>query len=95
MDRMPSPSLSDRARSLGTENAFVVLAVKEMAGNVKTVTVANDAGNLARMKRVHPDLIIAQVLGGELLAMALTGEQVDSDKLMKQLLHLDTRGRAD
>lgn len=79
-----------------SENAFVVLAVKEMAGNVKTVTVANDAGNLARMKRVHPDLIIApQILGGELLAMALTGEQVDSDKLMKQLLHLDTRGRAD
>ncbi|TAN07343.1 MAG: voltage-gated potassium channel protein [Rhizobiaceae bacterium] len=72
-----------------SDNAFVVLAVKDMAGDVKTVTVANDAGNLARMKRVHPDLIIApQILGGELLAMALTGEQVDSDKLMKELLHL-------
>jgi voltage-gated potassium channel len=70
-------------------NAFVVLAVKDMASDVKTVTVANDAGNLARMKRVHPNLIIApQILGGELLAMALTGEQVDSDKLMKELLHL-------
>jgi voltage-gated potassium channel len=61
-----------------------------MASDVKTVTVANGAGNLARMKRVHPDLIIApQILGGELLAMALTGEQVDSDRLMKELLHLD------
>jgi voltage-gated potassium channel len=73
-----------------SNNAFVVLAVKDIASGVKTVTVANDAGNLARMKRVHPDLIIApQILGGELLAMALTGEQVDSDKLMKELLHLD------
>lgn len=73
-----------------SDNAFVVLAVKDLASGVKTVTVANDAGNLARMKRVHPDLIIApQILGGELLAMALTGEEVDSDKLMKELLHLD------
>jgi voltage-gated potassium channel len=72
-----------------SDNAFVVLAVKDMASDVKTVTVANDAGNLARMKRVHPDLIIApQILGGELLAMALTGEQVDSDKLMKELFHI-------
>jgi voltage-gated potassium channel len=73
-----------------SDNAFVVLAVKDMASNVKTVTVANDAGNLARMKRVRPDLIIApQILGGELLAMALTGERVDSDRLMKEFLHLD------
>lgn len=73
-----------------SDNAFVILAVKDMASGVKTVTVANDAGNLARMKRVHPDLIIApQILGGELLAMALTGEQVDSEKLLKEFLHLD------
>jgi voltage-gated potassium channel len=73
-----------------SDNAFVVLAVKDMASSVKTVTVANDASNLARMKRVHPDLIIApQILGGELLAMALTGEQVDGDKLVKELFHLD------
>jgi voltage-gated potassium channel len=41
------------------------------------------------VKRVRPDVIIApQVLGGELLAMALSGEAVDSDKLMQQLLHI-------
>ncbi len=74
-----------------SENAFVVLAVKDMAAKVKTVTVANDAGNLARMKRVHPDLIIApQILGGELLAMALTGEEMNSETMLKALLVLNS-----
>lgn len=63
------------------------MAVKDLAAHVKTVTMANDAGNLARLKRVHPNLIIApQILGGELLAMALTGEKMDSENLMKALL---------
>jgi voltage-gated potassium channel len=71
-----------------SDNAFVILAVKDMPGRVKTVTAANDADNLARMKRVQPDLIIApQIIGGELLAMALTGEKMDSEKLLKELLH--------
>lgn len=71
-----------------SENAFVVLAAKELASTVKTVAVVNDARNLARVKRVHPDLIIApHILGGELLAMALSGEEVQGDHLMKQLLH--------
>lgn len=73
-----------------SENAFVILAVKDMAPGVKTVTVANDAGNLARLKRVQPDLIIApQIIGGELLAMALTGEKMNSERLLQQLLHID------
>lgn len=72
-----------------SENAFVILAVKELAGKVKTVTVANGSDNLARLKWVQPDLIIApQILGGELLAMALTGEKVDSEKLLKELLYV-------
>jgi voltage-gated potassium channel len=70
-----------------SENAFVVLAAKELAGSVKTVAVVNDARNLARIKRVHPDLIIApHILGGELLAMALSGEDVQGEHLMRQLL---------
>lgn len=70
-----------------SENAFVVLAAKELAETVKTVTVVNDARNLPRIRRVHPDLIIApQVLGGELLAMALSGEELQGEYLMKQLL---------
>ena len=71
-----------------SENAFVVLAAKELADNVRTVTVVNDSRNISRIKRVRPDLIIApQVLGGELLAMALSGEALDSERLMEKLLH--------
>lgn len=74
-----------------SENAFVVLAAKELTEHVKTVAVVNDSRNIARIKRVHPDLIIApQVLGGELLAMALSGEAVDSERLMQQLLHFSS-----
>jgi voltage-gated potassium channel len=44
---------------------------------------------MARIRRVRPDVIIApQVLGGELLAMALSGEEVNGDKLMQQILHV-------
>ncbi len=72
-----------------SENAFVVMAAKELAGRIKTVAVVNDARNMERIKRVRPDVILApQVLGGELLAMALSGEAVDSDKLMQRLLHI-------
>ena len=71
-------------RADDSENAFVVLAVKEMEGQAKTVAAVNDSKNLGRIRRVQPDMIIApQVLGGELLAMALSGEQLDSDAVMK------------
>ncbi|MGH8115285.1 MAG: NAD-binding protein, partial [Rhodanobacteraceae bacterium] len=69
-----------------SENAFVVMAAKELSDNVKTVAVVNDARNMARIKRVHPDLIIApQVLGGELTAMLLAGEQVTPDFVMQRV----------
>lgn len=69
-------------------NAFVVLAMRELAENVKTVAAVNRSRNLASLKRVHPDLIIApQILGGEMLAMALSGEQLDSGDLLDRLLH--------
>lgn len=71
------------------ENAFVVMAVRELSPRIKTVAVVHDARNMERVKRVRPDVILApQVLGGELLAMALSGEAVDSDKLMRSLLHI-------
>jgi voltage-gated potassium channel len=73
-----------------SDNAFVVMAAKELSDKVKTVAVVNDSRNMARVKRVHPDLIIApQVLGGELLAMALSGEAMQSERLMQQLLYFD------
>jgi len=71
-------------RADDSENAFVVLAVKEMEGSAKTVAAVNDSKNLGRVRRVQPDMIIApQVLGGELLAMALNGEQLDNNAVMK------------
>lgn len=72
-----------------SENAFVVMAAKEVSEKLKTVAVVNDSRNMDRVKRVRPDVIIApQVLGGELLAMALSGEKVNSDQLVQQLLHV-------
>lgn len=69
------------------ENAFVVLAVRELAANVKTVVVVRDLNNLASVKRVHPDLIFSpQLLGGELLAMAVSGEELKTETLLSQLL---------
>lgn len=72
-----------------SENAFVILAVKEIGEGIRTVAVVSDARNLARVKRVQPDLLLApQVLGGELLAMALSGEEINSETLIDQLLHV-------
>jgi voltage-gated potassium channel len=73
------------------ENAFVVMAVKELTQRARTVAVVNDSRNMDRVRRVRPDVVLApQVLGGELLAMALSGEAVDSDMLMQRLLHFST-----
>lgn len=64
-----------------SENAFVVLAAKELAAPVKTVAVVHNSRNLSRLKRVHPDILLApQVMGGRVLAMYLTGQDVDTDK---------------
>lgn len=73
------------------ENAFVVMAVKELSERVRTVAVVNNSRNMERVRRVRPDVVLVpQVLGGELLAMALSGEAVDSDMLMQRLLHFST-----
>ncbi|WHZ18253.1 MAG: Potassium channel protein [Rhodanobacteraceae bacterium] len=69
-----------------SENAFVVLAVRELQGKARTVAAVNDAHHLARVKLVQPDVVIApQILGGELAAMLLTGEEVTADFVMKRV----------
>ncbi|TAL67730.1 MAG: voltage-gated potassium channel protein [Burkholderiaceae bacterium] len=69
-----------------SENAFVVLAVRELAGKARTVAAVNDAHHLSRVKLAQPDVVIApQVLGGELLAMLLSGEQVTPDFVMQRV----------
>lgn len=94
------PSMTDVLREAGadkasavlamladdSENAFVVLAVKELGGSARTVAAVNDARHLGRVKLVQPDVVIApQVLGGELTAMLLAGEQVTPDFVMQRV----------
>lgn len=68
------------------ENAFAVLAVKELAPQVKTVAAVNDARHLAKIQRVQPDMLFApQVLGSDLLVRALFNEPIDKDTVDKLL----------
>ena len=78
-----------------SENAFVVLAVRELAGTARTVAAVNDAHHLARVRLVQPDVVIApQILGGELAAMLLTGEQVTADFVMQRVFQQTTAAPA-
>ncbi len=72
-------------RADDSDNAFIVLAVKELHGRAKTVVAINDSKHMERIKLVQADVVIApEVLGGELLAMVLTGEPVTSDFVMER-----------
>ena len=77
-----------------SDNAFVVLAVRELAGSARTVVAVNDARHLSRIHLVQPDVVIApQILGGELAAMIVCGEEVTSDFVMGCVLqHGDSPG---
>lgn len=71
-----------------SDNAFVVLAAKEVSERVQTVVSVSDAHNLSRVRRVHPDVILAlPLLGSELLAMALSGEKINADALVAQIFN--------
>jgi voltage-gated potassium channel len=70
-------------------NAFVVLAAKELNPNLRTVAAVSDTHNTGRVARTRPDVLLAlPQLGGELLAMALSGEEIKADALISQLLKL-------
>jgi voltage-gated potassium channel len=74
-----------------SENAFVVLAAKELSGTAKTVAAVSNAKNLARVRMVQPDMMVApEVLGGEVLAMALSGESITELDLLGRFLHRRT-----
>ncbi|HYM16670.1 MAG TPA: voltage-gated potassium channel protein [Dehalococcoidia bacterium] len=76
-----------------SDNAFVVLAVKELQGRARTVAAVNDGKHLERVKLVRPDIVIApSVLGGELLAMALTGEQISGEFVLERMFHVEGGG---
>jgi voltage-gated potassium channel len=68
-----------------SENAFVALAAKDASEKVRTVVAVSNARNMTRVGHVRPDAVLAlPVIGGELLAMALSGEEIK----MEELLHL-------
>ncbi|MCC7194625.1 MAG: NAD-binding protein [Gemmatimonadaceae bacterium] len=90
---------ADKARAVlamlddDSENAFVVLAVRELAGKARTVAAVNDAHHLRRVKLVQPDIVIApQILGGELTAMLLSGEKVTADFVMNRVFEQGGHG---
>lgn len=73
-------------RTDDAENAFVILALKEMAPKVRTVALVNDSRNLQRLRLLQPDIVFSpQMLAGELLARTLNNETIDND-LVSQLL---------
>jgi voltage-gated potassium channel len=70
-----------------SENAFVILALRELNTEAKKVAAVSSRKNLERVRRVHPDMILApSVFGGEVLAMALTEEKIDGDLLLRRFL---------
>ncbi len=69
------------------ENAFVILALRELHTDAKKVAAVSSRKNLERVRRVQPDMILApNVFGGEVLAMALTEEKLDGEILLKRFL---------
>jgi voltage-gated potassium channel len=69
------------------ENAFVILALRELNTDAKKVAAVGSRKHLERVRRVQPDMILApNVFGGEVLAMALTEEKIDGDDLLKRFL---------
>ena len=78
-----------------SENAFAILAARELGGSARTVAALNDGRHRNRLKLAQPDVVIApQLLGGELMAMMLTGEEVTSDFVMKSVFQ-DTSASAE
>ncbi len=69
------------------ENAFVILALRDLHTEAKKVAAVGSRKNLDRVRRVQPDMILApHVFGGEVLAMALSDEKMDGDQLLERFL---------
>lgn len=74
--------------TIDSDNAFVILAIKEINPHVKTLTIVNESRNLNKIKLVQPDIILAPpVLGGALTAMVLTGEKISSEFVLDKLIY--------
>ncbi len=74
------------------ENAFVVLAARDTGSKAKTVVSVRSRANFTRIRTVNPDMILApDLIGGELIAMALNDEKIDGETYFRKALFMDPR----
>ena len=67
-------------RSDDAENAFIVLAIREISSSVQTIALVNHRRNLRRLQLLKPDVVFSpQQLAGELLASSLSNEMIDNE----------------
>jgi voltage-gated potassium channel len=65
------------AREDDSENAFIVLAIKETNPKITVVAVASSAISLRRLKLAHADMVFSPAaVGSRLLADLVQGEQI-------------------
>lgn len=80
-------------RANDSENAFIILAARELGVSGKTVAAVQNAKHLERLRQIGVDLIISpEVLGGELLALALSGENLAGDVIIHKLFTAKAEG---
>lgn len=80
-------------RAIDSENAFIILAAKELNIPGKTVALVQDSKHLERLRQIGADLIISpEVLGGELLALTLSGEELGGDAIISKLFTATAEG---
>lgn len=79
------------------DNAFIVLAVKGIAGcQARTVAVVNNSHNLEKVRSVKPDLVFSpQLLSAELLSRVLRGETFDAQLIADLFVFKPTPAKAD
>lgn len=69
------------------ENTYILLAVNEIAGNVKTVTIINEESNRKKIGLLRADFSFSLTeLGGEILMRVLNGENIDSTMIGELLI---------
>ncbi|MGE4368455.1 MAG: voltage-gated potassium channel protein [Burkholderiaceae bacterium] len=79
-------------RADDAENAFIVLAAREVKGTeTKTVALVNNTMHLNKIRQVAPDVVFSlQSLGAEILARTVSGQPID-DTLITRLLFPDAK----
>jgi len=74
------------------ENAFVVLAARDIGSKARTIVSVRSRASFSRIRSVSPDMILSpEMIGGELIAMALNNEKIDGESFLRKALFLDKR----